>query len=70
MKTIYQVVEYRGSDIEYSVFQGTHDECIQWLTDHCHEDVELMGDTCWVNNDPTCKNGNGFAWKYSICEVE
>ena len=69
MKTIFEVVEYRGCDIEYSVFQGSHEECELWLTQNCYRDIELMGDECWVNNDPTCKNGNGFSWKYSISEI-
>lgn len=69
MRTNYEVVEYRGCDIEYSVFQGTYEECNQWLEDNCYEDTELMGDTCWVSNDPSCVNGNGFAWKYSIREI-
>ena len=69
MKTIYQVVEYRGCGIEYSVFQGTQVECNQWLADNCFMDTDLMGDVCWVNNDPTCKNGNGFYWKYFIREI-
>lgn len=66
MKTNYEVREYRGCGIEYSVFQGSHEECEQWLKDHCYEDVELMGDTNWVSNDPSHVNGNGFAWKYFI----
>ena len=49
-----------------TAFEGTHAECEQWLHDHCYQDVELMGDTNWVNNDPACVNGNGFAWKYFI----
>lgn len=69
MKKNYEVIEYRGCDIEYSVFQGSHEECEQWLTDNCYEDVEIMGDKCWVSNDPSCVNGNGFAWKYNIREI-
>lgn len=69
MKT-FEVIEYRGCGIEYTAFEGSHEECEQWLADHCFQDTDLMGDTCWVNNDPTCKNGNGFAWKYSIAKCD
>lgn len=67
--TNYEVVEYRGCDIEYSVFQGSYEECEQWLRDNCYEDVEIMGDNCWVSNDPSNVNGNGFAFKYNIREI-
>lgn len=66
MKASYEVREYRGAGIEYTVFAGTHAECEQWLKDNCYQDVELMGDTNWVANDPSCVNGNGFAWKYFV----
>ena len=68
----YEVVEYRGCDIEYSVFQGTYQECSQWLKNNCWQDIDFMGDLNWVkkvNNDPSCVNGNGFAFQYTIREV-
>ena len=69
MRTNYEVIEYRGCGVEYSVFQGSLEGCKKWLRDHCYQDMELMGDMCWVNNDPTCVNGNGFSWKYSIHKI-
>lgn len=69
MKTVYEVVEYRGCGIEYSVFQGSHSSCEQWLRDNCYEDVAIMGDKSWVSKDPTCVNGNGFPFRYVIREI-
>ena len=66
MKASYEVIEYRGAGIEYSVFQGSHEECEQWIAENCWWDTELMGDSNWVNNDPSCVNGNGFSYKYFI----
>ena len=65
----HEVIEYRGCDIEYSVFQGSHEECEQWLVNNCFQDADLMGDTNWVSNDPSCVNGNGFAFRYTIREI-
>lgn len=65
----YEVVEYRGAGIEYSVFQGSHKECSQWLEDNCFQDLDLMGDLNWVSNDPSCINGNGFAFRYNIRKI-
>ena len=70
MKTNYEVIEYRGCGIEYPVVQGSHEECEQWLEANCFQDVDLMGDTNWINNDPSCINGNGFAFRYSIREAD
>ena len=69
MRTNYEVIEYRGCDIEYSVFQGSHEECEQWLSANCWLDTDIMGDTNFVNNDPDCINGNGFAFRYFISEI-
>ena len=65
----YEVVEHRGCNIEYSVFQGCYKECSRWLEDNCSQDVDLMGDANWVSNDPSDVNGNGFAFRYTIREV-
>ena len=69
METNYEVVEYRGCGIEYSVFQGTYQECGKWLEDNCAQDLNLMWDLDWVSKDPSCVNGNGFAFKYNIREI-
>ena len=69
METNYEVVEYRGCGIEYSVFQGTYQECGKWLEDNCRQDLNLMCDLDWVSNDPSCVNGNGFAFKYNIRKI-
>lgn len=69
MKANYEVREYRGEGIEYSVFQGTYQECSKWLDDNCFEDEDIMGDTNFVSNDPSCVNGNGFAFRYTISEI-
>ena len=66
MEANYIVVEYRGCGIEYPMYQGSRAECEQWLLSNCWLDVDLMGDINWVNNDPSCVNGNGFAFRYSI----
>ena len=66
MRTNYEVREYRGAGIEYTVFQGSHKECEQWLQANCYQDLEIMEDTDWVNNDPSCVNGNGFRFRYFI----
>lgn len=65
----FEVIEYRGCNFEYSVFQGSREECEQWLKENCFQDVELMGGVHWVSNDPECKNGNGFYFKYYIREI-
>ena len=70
MRTNCEVIEYRGADIEYSVFQGTYKECTKWLEDNCFQDVDIMGDLNWVSNDPSDVNGNGFAFRYTIREIE
>ena len=70
MKTNYEVREYRGAGIEYTAFQGSHEECEQWLEDNCFQDVDLMGDLNWVSNDPSNVNGNGFAFRYTIREID
>ena len=69
MKTRYEVREYRGAGIEYTAFEGSHAECEQWLRDNCHEETDTMDDNVWVSKDPSCVNGNGFAFKYSIREI-
>ena len=66
MEASCEVIEYRGCDIEYTVFEGSYEDCEQWLLDNCFKDTDLMGDTNWVSNDPSHVNGNGFAWKYFI----
>ena len=69
MEANYEVIEYRGCGIEYSVFQGTYQECGKWLEDNCWQDLNLMDDLCWVSNDPSCVNGNGFSFKYNIRKI-
>ena len=68
-RRVYEVVEYRGCDIEYSVFQGYYEDCEEWLKANCFIDVDLMGDLNWVANDATCVNGNGFVFRYTIREI-
>ena len=68
MKASHEVIEYRGCDIEYSVFQGSYKECSQWLEDNCFQD-DLMGDLNWVSNDASNVNGNGFAFRYTVREI-
>lgn len=60
----FEVIENRGCDIQYSVYQGSQKACDQWIEDNCH----VIGDTC-VSNDPSCENGNGYPFTYSINEI-
>ena len=68
MKTNYEIIEYRGADIKYTAFAGTWEECNKWLNDNCHLEVEGLGDAYWASNDPSCVNGDGFAFRYTINE--
>lgn len=60
----FEVIENRGCDIQYSIYQGSHEECEQWIEDNCH----VIGNT-WVSNDPSCENGNGYQFTYIIREI-
>lgn len=66
MRARYEVREYRGAGIEYTAFEGTREECAQWIDSNCHKEIESEVDSNWIANDPSCVNGNGFEWKYFI----
>lgn len=60
---MYAVVECRGYDVEYVVFSGSKDECIDWLDENTES--HPMNDALRVNKELTV-NGNGNPFTYEI----
>ena len=57
------ILESRGCDVKYVVFQGTEDECREWLASHDCIPVGCFK-TYWISSTDT--NGDGEPWRYDI----
>ena len=57
------VIECRGYGIEYTVFSGSKNECIEWIEENTES--HPMNDTLRVNKELTV-NGNGNPFTYEI----
>ena len=60
---MYAIVECRGYDIEYIVFSGNKNQCMDWLSDNTES--HPMNDEIRVSKE-LLVNGNGNPFTYEI----
>lgn len=60
---MYMVIECRGYGIEYTVFSGNKDECIEWLDENT--EFHPMNEALKVSKE-LLVNGNGNPFTYQI----
>ena len=68
MSKVFKVWESRGCGIGYVEFEGTLNECEDFLERNTFENHN--GFRVWPDGNGDCyRNGNGYPWTYSIKEA-
>lgn len=67
--TTYNVMQHRGCGIEYEVFNGTFEECADYLCKVANVPEEVVYPYCnthYTATDPEEVNGDGQPYDYYI----